>query len=67
MALVFNPDLGHPRAVILCGMWAEGKGVVWTGAVPEKKKNNYYYEGVKHNMLDVTIDGGDDGVGERRK
>lgn len=32
-----------------------------------KKKKNYYYEGVKHNMLDVTIDGGDDGVGERRK
>lgn len=37
LAMAHQSDLGHSRAIILCGMWAEGKGVVWTGAGPEKK------------------------------
>lgn len=28
--LKLKPDLGHYRAVILCGMWAKGKGVCGT-------------------------------------
>jgi len=34
--LVLNPDLGHYRAIILCGMWAEVKGVLWNRAGPDK-------------------------------
>ncbi len=42
VALVFNPVLGHFRAVILCGTWAEGKVIVWPGAGPE----NICYVGI---------------------
>jgi len=36
VALVWNPDLVHTRAIIHCGMWAKQKLVVWAGAGPEK-------------------------------